>query len=92
MLNPAQSYILVDADLVKGFDSSGQYMIPEREKELISLTGDWTGTRLDANALTLDFARYSIDNGKTFSKPEPVLAIHERFSEKVVQWSAYFVI
>ena len=83
VLNPAQSYILVDADLVKGFDSSGQYMIPEREKELISLTGDWTGTRLDANALTLDFARYSIDNGKTFSKPEPVLAMHERFSEKL---------
>ncbi|MBK7712007.1 MAG: hypothetical protein IPJ37_14355 [Bacteroidales bacterium] len=30
--------------------------------------------------MTLDFARYSVDGGKSFSQPEPVIGIHERFT------------
>ena len=82
LLHPAQSYILADEKLVKGFISSGSYSIPDGEKELLTLSGEWTGKRLDANAMTLDFARYSTDDGKTFSKPEPVIGIHERFTAK----------
>ncbi len=81
LLNPAQSYILADEKSVKGFVSSGSYTIPAGEKELLSLMGEWSGKRVDPNALTLDFARYSISNGKSFSLPEPVIGIHERFTK-----------
>ncbi len=82
MLYPAQSYILTDEKLVTGAVVSGQYSIPENRRELLTLSGDWKGKRLEVNAFTLDFARYSTDNGKTFSRPEPVIGIHERFTEK----------
>ena len=80
LLHPAQSYILTDKDLVDESINSGDYTIPVNEKEIISLKGDWNGKRQDVNSLTLDFARYSTDSGKTFSKPEPVIGIHERFT------------
>lgn len=83
LLNPAQSYILADERLVNGFSSSGTYSVPGGEKELLTLSGDWTGKRMDVNSLTLDFARYSTDNGKTFSSFEPVIGIHERFTDKM---------
>jgi hypothetical protein len=82
LLHPAQSYILADEKRVKGCLSFGFYSIPEKETKLLTLAGDWTGKRIDANALTLDFARSSVDNGKTFSNPEPVIGIHERFTKK----------
>jgi hypothetical protein len=82
LLHPAQSYILADESIVEGYISSGSYSVPEGEKEVIQLAGEWTGKRLDANAMTLDFARYSTDGGKSFSKPEPVIGIHERFTAK----------
>lgn len=82
LLHPAQSYILADKRIIGGLESSGDYMIPSDDKELISLSGNWRGNRLDVNSLTLDFARYSVDGGKTFSKPEPIIGIHERFTEK----------
>ncbi|MBK8883495.1 MAG: hypothetical protein IPN67_14230 [Bacteroidales bacterium] len=80
LLHPAQSYILADEKLVQGYISSGAYSVPEGEKELLTISGDWTGKRLDVNAMTLDFARYSVDGGKSFSQPEPVIGIHERFT------------
>ncbi len=83
LLHPAQTYILADKKLIKGFIASGAYTVSEGEKEVTSLTGDWIGTRLDLNAMTLDFARYSVDNGKTFSNPEPIIGIHERFTKKM---------
>lgn len=82
LLHPAQSYILADEKLVKRYVSSGSYSIPQGEKELLKLAGEWTGKRMDVNAMTLDFASYSIDNGMTFSNPEPVIGIHDRFTEK----------
>lgn len=82
LLQPAQSYILADEDLVKGYVSLGSYEVPDSEKKLMTMSGNWTGKRLDLNALTLDFARYSIDNGKSFSKQEPLIGIHERFTSQ----------
>jgi hypothetical protein len=82
LLYPAQTYILADESIIKGYVSSGTYSLPEKERTLLALSGDWSGKRLDVNALTLDFARYSTDNGKTFSKPEPVIGIHERFTQE----------
>lgn len=46
------------------------------------MSGPWKGRRLDPNVLTLDYARYSLDGGKTFSQPEPVIGIHARLRDK----------
>ena len=54
------------------------YKVPAAKKEIATIGGAWQGHRLDPNALTLDFARYSTDNGTTFSNPEPVIGIHQR--------------
>jgi hypothetical protein len=82
LMHPAQSYILADNRIIDNLITSGTYEIASGDKELISLTGEWEGKRLDVNSLTLDFAKYSVDGGKTFSAPEPVIGIHERFTEK----------
>jgi hypothetical protein len=57
------------------------YQVPASKKELIKIGGPWQGKRPDPNALTLDFARYSTDNGKTYSTPEPVIGIHQRLKK-----------
>jgi hypothetical protein len=80
LLHPAQSYILVNKKLVEGLIVSDEYSFAKHEKEVLAITGSWHGKRSDPNALTLDFAAYSTDGGKKFSKPEPVLGIHERFT------------
>jgi hypothetical protein len=82
LLHPAQSYILADSSIVDKLTSSGIYEIPSGEKEILTIAGEWNGKRLDINSLTLDFARYSVDGGKTFTSPEPVIGIHERFTGK----------
>ena len=82
LLHPAQSYILADSRIIDSLTISGNYGIPSGEKDLKVLDGEWKGRRLDANSLTLDFARYSVDGGKTFSTPEPVIGIHERFTSE----------
>lgn len=80
LLHPAQSYILADSRIIDGLKSSGTYAIPTGEEVIMTLTGGWQGKRLDVNSLTVDFARYSVDGGTTFSEPEPLIGIHERFT------------
>lgn len=46
------------------------------------LSGNWKGTRVDPNAITLDYAAYSTDAGNHFSQPEPIIGIHQRFKDK----------
>ena len=58
------------------------YQIPGEKTEIIKINGNWKGNRADPNSLILDFARYSTDNGETFSDPEPVIGIHQRFRDK----------
>lgn len=53
-----------------------------QSKPLRVLSGAWKGKRLDPNAITLDFACYSIDGGKHFSAPEPIIGIMQRLKEK----------
>ncbi|MFA5328261.1 MAG: hypothetical protein WC384_10770 [Prolixibacteraceae bacterium] len=37
---------------------------------------------MNPNAITLDFAAYSTDNGQTFSNSEPVIGIFNRLSDQ----------
>jgi hypothetical protein len=77
---PAQTWIVsfgrVAADVA--FDSD--YAVPGARRELLTLDGPWRGRRVDPNALTLDYASYSKDGGATWSAPEPVLGIYDRFA------------
>lgn len=58
------------------------YEVPASKKEVIKISGPWQGNRMDPNALTLDFASYSTDNGQTYSTPEPIIGIHQRLLNK----------
>lgn len=62
-------------------NTTNLYSVPEPGIEIAKLTGNWRGNRSDPNSVILDFARYSTDNGKTFSKPEPVIGIHQRLTD-----------
>ncbi len=79
---PAQTWFLADERLLNNIVPAGVYSPPQGSAVKATLTGNWQGKRHDANALTLDFASYSTDSGKTFSQPEPVLGIYERFTDK----------
>lgn len=48
----------------------------------ILLPAKWQGRRLSPNAITLDFARYSTDGGRTYSAPEPVIGIFNRLTQQ----------
>ncbi|MCW3785946.1 glycosyl hydrolase [Plebeiibacterium sediminum] len=78
----ASSNIWITTDkLSKTAKIEGAYKLPSQNTSLVELNKKWDGKRLDPNAITLDFARYSTDNGETFSKPEPVIGIYKRLSE-----------
>jgi hypothetical protein len=56
---------------------------PDKKYQTVRILDEkWRGKRLNPNAITLDFARYSTDNGKTWSNPEPVIGIQERFTKQ----------
>lgn len=83
-LAPAQTFLLTTGDASVEAKPAGQYD-PDAcvgGADVLALTGPWAGGRKDPNALTLDFARYSTDGGKSFSAPEPIIGIHERFTEQ----------
>lgn len=77
----AKSWLISFGQASKEAANTDVYQVPFPKREIIRVTGVWKGHRLDPNALTLDFARYSTDNGKTYSQPEPVIGIHQRFTE-----------
>ena len=79
-LNPAQTLFVSSGDVSKKWPLVGQYSLPKDGQSLMKIAGPWKGCRKDLNAITLDFAKYSTDGGKTFSEAEPVLGIHERFT------------
>jgi hypothetical protein len=74
------SWIVTFGNASKEADLTYAYQIPVSRKEVTKIAGSWQGHRLDPNTLTLDFASYSTDSGKTYSKPEPVIGIHQRFT------------
>lgn len=78
-LAPAQTWIVTIGEVSPGDTPDGDYSLPKLSRqELLRLDGPWRGRRLDPNALTLDYARASLDGGATWSEPEPVLALYDR--------------
>ncbi len=81
-LAPAQSLFISAGAPADGIDTRGSYQVRPETGPCMELTGSWQGQRLDPNALTLDFARHSVDGGATFTAPEPVLGIYERCRDR----------
>lgn len=79
---PTQTWIVSYGDASLEGNKKDVYSIPSEKKEILKITDNWQGNRLDPNAITLDFAKYSINKGKTFSQPEPVIGIHQRLGNK----------
>lgn len=78
-----QTWIVTTGEASAQADLSRTYVPRISEKMCVAtIPGRWKGRRLDPNVLTLDFARYSLDGGKTFSQPEPVIGIHARLRDK----------
>ena len=77
-LAPAQTWVLLDTDKAVHYD--GAYRLPGAQTPVQTLAG-WTCRRADPNALPLDFAEWSTDDGQTWNGPEPVLAIYFRFHD-----------
>ncbi|MCP4314435.1 MAG: hypothetical protein GY790_24535 [Bacteroidetes bacterium] len=78
-LAPAQSlFISTGSPSAKALPEDN-YRIPSPASPVMNLTGTWKGTRKDPNAITLDFASYSLDGGASFSASEPVLGIYQRY-------------
>ena len=79
-LAPARTWIVSFGKVADGVKFDGDYALPGKRIEVARLEGSWQGRRVDPNVLTLDYARYSKDGGATWSEPEPVLAIYDRFA------------
>ncbi len=82
---PMQSYVILtgeDLPEVRASKSLGTV-------KPLELKDSWIVEKSDLNALTLDYVSYSIDGGKTFEGPFPVLhvmdrLINMRYSDKVI--------
>ncbi len=79
---PATSWLVTYGDASREAKVDVTYEVPADRTRFAEIGGAWQGRRVDPNSLILDFARYSTDNGKTFSRPEPVIGIHQRLTEK----------
>ncbi len=80
-LAPASNIWISTGTLSNSAQVSGTYKVPQIAETVLALNNEWQSQRLDPNALTLDFARFSTD-GKKFSKPEPVIGIFNRLSDQ----------
>jgi hypothetical protein len=79
-LAEAQALILTTGDPSRKAVLSGTYRIPRPSSAVCALAGPWKGKRKDPNAITLDFAGYSIGGTGSFGAAEPVIGIHERLA------------
>jgi hypothetical protein len=80
-LSPSSLVWLTSGSLSSDAVISGEYNFPVECDESRLLDLEWTGKRLSPNAITLDFADWSIDGGLTYSEPEPVIGIFQRLSD-----------
>lgn len=80
-LAPADLLVLTTGTLSDTAPAESTYQEKDKGQVLTTLNQKWTGKKLEPNAITLDFARYSLD-GKHYSQPEPLIAIMRRMSEK----------
>ena len=81
-LESAKTWLITYGKASREASLSNTYHLPVNKTEVAKIEGSWQGKRADPNALILDFARYSTNNGKNFSGPEPVIAIHQRLTDK----------
>lgn len=81
-LGPAGFYWITTDDLSANIPTASLPDVPENLVPVQTIDSDWTGKRNDPNTLMLDFAAYSIDGGKTFSDPEPVIGIWNRLNKE----------
>ena len=79
---PAQTWILSTGNSAKKATFTGTYFLPVGSATIITLPNIFKGKRLNPNAITLDFASFSTDGGKTWNNPEPVLAFYDRSARK----------
>ncbi len=75
---PMQSYVILTGETVPEVTAKA---LPAYQKP-IALGRNWTVEQADANAMTLDYVSYSLDDGKTFDGPWPVLDVMERLINK----------
>lgn len=78
----ADFVILSTGNISVGDQHTENYVLPFMTSVLSTINTPWSGGKLSPNAITLDYARYSIDNGKTFSQSEPVIGIMERLCKQ----------
>ena len=79
---PAQTWIISTGSAAKEATFIETYSLPRKATTVITLPNTFKGKRLNPNAITLDFASFSSDEGKTWSAPEPVLAFYERSARR----------
>lgn len=79
---PAQTWIVTVGEPSEKAIFDGVYKVRGERVPILSLSNKWQNRRLTPNTLPLDFAAWSIDGGKTWNAPEPVLGIYTRFAEK----------
>ncbi len=80
--DPATTWLITYGEASREASFDDTYQVPADKTRLTEIAGAWQGNRADPNSLILDFARYSTDNGRTFSRPEPVIGIHQRLTAK----------
>lgn len=83
-LAPAQCVFLSDGALCP-VEQRSEMHTTGKVVERIDIHGPTMISAMDDNAITLDFASASIDGGKTWRDPEPVLGLHTRFTRD--KWS-----
>ena len=80
--SPARTWLLTIGEPSEKAEASRVYQIPGERTSILTLTNSWRLQRQNHNALPLDFAAWSIDEGRSWNTSEPVLAIHTRFTEE----------
>ena len=89
-INAADFIILTTGNVFEGHPASEKYSLPDKQLEVITtIRTPWTGSKHSPNAITLDYARYSTDNGKTYSQPEPIIGIMNRLSSLTYKGPLY---
>ncbi|MDA3879982.1 MAG: hypothetical protein PF436_06300 [Prolixibacteraceae bacterium] len=79
---PASSSVWVTTgELSNKAKTTGDYQIINETQTVVKLNNNWTGKRLNPNALNIDFAKYQ-KPGEKWSNPEPVIAIMKELTEQ----------
>lgn len=81
-LTPSSLVWISSGSLSQEAQIGATYTQPEQGIPLMSLQGPWECKRLDPNVMTLDFASYSVDQGESFSQPEPLTGIFSRLCDQ----------